>query len=300
MRRDPPLLHDAVLRTLVATGIELSRLTFMASGLEFCVFRASTPRFGEIAVRTPWTRWISNDNDPHLDARMLLAQEAAFLEHVRLQGIPVPAVLACISGAEVDLLITELIRGDGTAPDSLEIGRLAATLHGTSQPAWVPVAQRQLGLVGSLVENLVRRAGVVSRLGGVSLSLPPQDALTDLFANAAKFEALLHMDLRPENLIVRDGKIVALLDWSNALIADPALELARVAEYGGYDERFVEGYGGDLLAERAPALVTAYRLYTAVMLAVVFLSESPDPARSAAAAERAALFAHKLCVDRAE
>lgn len=82
----------------------------------------------------------------------------------------------------------------------------------------------------------------------------------------------------------------AFLDWSNALVGDPDLELCRLAEYApprenGLDlDQVLTGYG-------RPDAVTApwswiYRLDAAVMLAVVFLHEAPDPARAEAQVER--------------
>jgi hypothetical protein len=74
----------------------------------------------------------------------------------------------------------------------------------------------------------------------------------------------------------RHGRIVGLVDWANALIADPALEIARVAESGLRDREFAAGYGINPLAGRPLPVAQIYRLYTATMLAVVFLSEAPD------------------------
>ena len=43
---------------------------------------------------------------------------------------------------------------------------------------------------------------------------------------------LLHMDLRPENILVRSGARPRSSTGLIALIGDPALDLARTAEYG--------------------------------------------------------------------
>jgi aminoglycoside phosphotransferase (APT) family kinase protein len=40
-------------------------------------------------------------------------------------------------------------------------------------------------------------------------------------------ETLLHLDLHPGNVIVRDGKIVAIIDWRNAREGDPRVDIAR-------------------------------------------------------------------------
>jgi len=89
------------------------------------------------------------------------------------------------------------------------------------------------------------------------------------------------MDARQANLLTRAGAVVGIVDWSNALIGDPELELARIAEYGALDSAFLEGYESPGPREMPPQqLELTYRLDAALMLAVVFLSEAPDPERA--------------------
>lgn len=85
------------------------------------------------------------------------------------------------------------------------------------------------------------------------------------------------MAFRPANLLSYQGELKAVVDWTNLLIGDPSLELARIAEYGLLDEGFLSGYGApNPFGHLPPGVETLYRLDTAVMLAVVFLSEAPD------------------------
>lgn len=71
---------------------------------------------------------------------------------------------------------------------------------------------------------------------------------------------------------------MAFLDWSNALIGDPLIEFARIVEYGHKHPKIIEGYGG--YPPHPPVSEIFYRLDTAVMLTVVFLSEAPDPIKA--------------------
>jgi aminoglycoside phosphotransferase (APT) family kinase protein len=98
--------------------------------------------------------------------------------------------------------------------------------------------------------------------------------------------SLLHLDLRAANLLVRRGGIRAVIDWSNSMVGDPALELARTAEYARLAENgldyadFVRGYTTVRPHPvRSAACWELYRLDAAAMLAVVFNSEAPDPVR---------------------
>jgi aminoglycoside phosphotransferase (APT) family kinase protein len=38
--------------------------------------------------------------------------------------------------------------------------------------------------------------------------------------------ALVHADLHPKNLVVRDGRLAAVLDWGDLTLGDPAIDLA--------------------------------------------------------------------------
>jgi hypothetical protein len=78
---------------------------------------------------------------------------------------------------------------------------------------------------------------------------------------------------------VRSGG-VAVQDWSNALIGDPALDLARAAEYGVLTSAALAAYGEpggfSFVPGTPPRLCTG--LDTGVMLSHVFLDGAPDPA----------------------
>ena len=64
------------------------------------------------------------------------------------------------------------------------------------------------------------------------------------------------------------------------------MELARIAEFGDLTAAFVRGYGGNPLLEIEEARALLYRLDAALMLAIVFLSEAPDPVLTGTALDR--------------
>jgi hypothetical protein len=95
--------------------------------------------------------------------------------------------------------------------------------------------------------------------------------------------------------------IAALLDWSNALCGDPVLELARLEEYARMPENGIDPdavRAGYAAVHELPDLNTPtallYRLDAAVMLALVFLSEAPDPKRGPVAATDARILYEEL------
>ena len=59
---------------------------------------------------------------------------------------------------------------------------------------------------------------------------PEHDAALELFAEADTLTgfvpALVHADLGPEHLLVRDGRLAGVIDWADARVGDPALDYA--------------------------------------------------------------------------
>lgn len=250
----------------------VSDLRLLGEGLENRVFRAETAAFGPVAIRVPRQRIYMNDNDQDLDARALLRQEAELARHMRSCGVPVPAVHHLHISDDLDFLVSAYVESDGSAPDPTEMGRITRAIHDCPVPEGLLLVGNGSGSVGGvLAERISRRLRVVERLAGIRLPAPDLSPLCSHMAG----RCILHMDMRPANLLTRGGSIAAVIDWSNALLGDRALELGRIAEYGHLSPAFREGYGS---APPVPTEVELlYRLDTAVMLAVVFLSEAPDP-----------------------
>jgi aminoglycoside phosphotransferase (APT) family kinase protein len=217
-----------------------------------------------------------NANDPPQDSRDLLELEAALARHARAHRLPAPRVHDLVRHDDGDLLISEYIESDGSEVDAAELGGLVRRLHGAPLPACASALPHAAGI---LIERIARRARAVERLTGLALDLPPPERLAGALPPDGEV-SLLHMDVRPDNLLTRGGAVAALVDWANALIGPPLLELARIAEYGALDDRFASGYRLEASATTGPAWAL-YRLDTAVMLAVVFLAEAPDPVRAA-------------------
>lgn len=275
MTADLDQVARAAARVRNALG-PVADLALIGSGLDFYVFRGHLPEHGAVAIRTPRARTFGNDNDPLQDSRELLDLEAALARHARTHRLPAPRVHDLVRHDEGDLLISEYVEGDGSAADAAELGALVRRLHGAPLPTCAPALPHASGV---LIERITRRARAVERRTGLELHLPPPERLAAALPSDDPV-SLLHMDVRPDNLLTRGGAVVALIDWANALIGPPLLELARIAEYGALDDRFASGYRLEASATTEPAW-TLYRLDAAVMLALVFLAEAPDPVRAA-------------------
>ncbi len=258
-------------------------LSVAGAGLNFLVCRAETARFGALALRTPWVATLVNDTDGVLDARRLLRQETALAEYVRARGIPAPATRALHLGDDgVDFLATDFVVGDGSPPAPHAFGALLRAIHALPPPDFALIEGGDAPPHERIAARLGERAVALARLTGEAFPLPTCTEMATMLTPHAAARALLHMDARPANLFTRRGAIVAIIDWGNALVGDPALEVARIAESGNLDDAFLAGYGGDPLGALPPAIQSLYRLDTVVMLALVFLAEAPDPAAARA------------------
>ncbi len=273
------------------TGIEIA-----GAGLQSLVFRADSRAFGPIAIRTPMNRWVTDDNDPCIDSRDLLRQEAALASHMLTFGVPVPRVHGLVIKDDgLDFLVSEYIDHDGTAYDGGQLGELVRLIHECPLPDIRLVAQDSASTEETIALRLNRRLRVIEAASERRLNPPSLDESRTILKGLGDRSSVLHMDLRPENILTSGGNIVGLVDWDNALFGDPALELARMAEYGVLDSDFLYGYGGLNWQTQLPvALNLLLRLDTAVMLAIVFLSEAPDSRRARSAIERLAHLCRAL------
>lgn len=286
-------LQEQLTRHYPAWGVQT--LTIAGAGLNFLVCRAETVPFGPVALRVPWMRMLVNDTDGTLDARRLLEQEAALTAHVGRHGVAVPAIYALHLGADgYDFLASESMVGDASAPDPEAFGQLMRAIHTLPVPEMTLIEGGGGPCHERIAARLTERAAAFARLTGAALPLPSREVLSDALTPRGAQRAILHMDARPANLFTRRGEIVAIADWGNALFGDPALELARIAESGYLSDRFIVGYGGDLLAAISPQVATIYRLDTVVMLALVFITEAPDPEAARTMIARAQMLAEGL------
>jgi aminoglycoside phosphotransferase (APT) family kinase protein len=245
------------------------------AGLTCHVYRVETRALGPLAVRVPHVRWIADGNNVGQDAWDLLRQEAALTEHARAHGVPCPRLHDLRLGGALDYLATDYAADDGGEIADESIGGLVARIHAVPPPGLALAEQGDLDAAALVGGRLRHRFGVVQTLTGNALREPDWERVDELLAWPGE-RRLLHMDVRRVNLRGVAGRVTAVFDWANAVVADAALELARIAEFGGLSERFLDAYGRAAWEAPPPAVRTLYRLDTAVMLCVVFLHELED------------------------
>jgi hypothetical protein len=226
----------------------------------------------------------------------------------------VPEVFAAHAvGTGAGFTIAQYVESDDSELPDDEFGRLIRAIHEIPAPPLDLVCMQSRDEADQVLAE--RIGDRLKKLAAVTeLDAPFPDIRAALGADRGDGlpRRLLHMDLRKENILVRGGRPVAILDWSNALIGDPALDLARAAEYGSLTPAALAAYGDagsftmsslsplgplgplgplDSLGAQGPlralgplgALTprqAVYRLDTAVMLSHVFLDGAPDQAKA--------------------
>lgn len=267
----------------VVTSLEkqlgVSGIEKIANGNEFFIFRANLAS-GPVVVKVPKDKIFSNVNDAHIDSQDLLDQEYKLTRYVHEHGIKQVAMPEQeLKAAGFGALVIDYIPSDDSKPNQFELGQLLANIHSIEPPFDIRLSAQEDSDSPELVANrLDRRWQELNNLVNDLPSFPPKEQILSSLETTRSTKKLLHMDFREANFRTQDGHILAVLDWSNALIGHPALELARAAETGETGEEFLKGYASVTpLPTVSPLIETIFRLDTATMLALVFLSEDPDP-----------------------
>jgi aminoglycoside phosphotransferase (APT) family kinase protein len=280
------LRHTQLIEILRGQYSELgvTGLRPVGEGMDAKVYRADSPALGPVAIKVPHARWVSSGNEPRLDTRTLLRQEQQLSVHLRACDLPAPEVFVLHTGdTDVDFLISEFIASDGSELPDVEFGHLIRAVHDLPVPAIDLVAGKPSPSTDQvLAERITQRLAKLAAITGLPGGIPDIGAALSADRKDDAPRSLLHMDLRPANILARSGHPVALLDWSNALIGDPALDLARAAEYGSLTAGALTAYGNCGAFSMTPATPRQiiYRLDTAVMLSHVFLNGAPDQAQA--------------------
>jgi Ser/Thr protein kinase RdoA (MazF antagonist) len=273
----------------------LSKVELVGEGVEFVVYKAWSAKHGQVALRVPKCQVYHNVNDPNIESKDLVRQELQvyeLLQNVRL-AVPVPKPFEYLECAEYPAMLCEYMEDDGSEASSAEMGRVAALIHMTSVPdGWIkpnPVAQEGIETVDALVQRIERRFQelVAKEPGAAAWAVRRPTLERAAYGLREHSPTILHMDFRSVNLRVREGRIIGVIDWSNALVGPAAIDYFRIMEIGGVDNTFATGYR----QIRAPPLVSYeeemfLRLDAALMLALVFISEAPDPERRPGAVRR--------------
>ncbi|MGJ3192095.1 phosphotransferase family protein [Paenarthrobacter sp. FR1] len=251
------------------------------AGTEF-VFYEATLGGNREGYRIPRSVEFNTANNRGVTARSLQDQEMALARWAADNGIPTAGIVDMVEQNGSPVLILEVVDDDGSELSSATLGSVVAAMHRRPCPDITLVAQDGVPLAARLLHRLEGRYGEL-RQRHVLPVLPDSAALLATLESNTSAPRLTHLDLRRQNVRVRRGEPTSIFDWSNALVAPPELELARLEEYSIIEENginfsaFLDGYaqgGGSI--DVGSASWPLLRLDAAVMLAAVFDSVAPN------------------------
>ena len=273
-------------------GIRVQSIVPFQEGAEFAVFRAVIGAGIKVVLKTAPREDLGNANDPSCSARALLSQEEHLSRYVRSRGIPVPATYGLLTEGPYPCLIQEFVEHDETCEVSDDhLAYLLSRIHACTAPRTL-VAHEGLPFASCIARRITRRAHELEKATGVSLAVPDTTRTESVLNLRGYRPSLLHMDFRPPNILATPGSVRAIIDWSNALMGDPALEFARIAEWWRPCTRLRVAYEdicGPLPTPRIVDLL--YRLDAALVLGLLHSTERPDPEAVKAAMLRATTLA---------
>lgn len=125
-------------------------------------------------------------------------------------------------------LVGEPAADDLSEDGGEDLGRFLAALHR------FPV-ERARGLGVPYLDPAAWRAHFESFCGDLRRRVLPllahdeRERAEELFADVPGLDfepVLVHGDLGPEHVLIRDGRVVGVIDWSDARVGDPALDFA--------------------------------------------------------------------------
>jgi hygromycin-B 7''-O-kinase len=181
-------------------------------------------------------------------------KEVFLLELVReTTSLPVPDV---VDTSEGYLVMTRLPGRPARFSDvdqlavSSELGALLRELHTITFDSFGYIETRVTSPVPTNLEYMRRRVERKVKSGPPALREPLERHFAEREEAFAGCETavLCHNDAHDANVLVQDGAITGLIDWENAVAADPIFDLAKAWAFsdGRSDETLealIEGYG---------------------------------------------------------
>lgn len=163
---------------------------------------------GALEVEARWLGWVAGVSPLAVPEVVALGKPGA--------GYPWPwAVLRWIAGRDALVAPVE----DLAAAEAL--ARFVQALRGAPVPQGLPFRRDGLQSRDGFLRQMILRitdeadAGDITRAWEAALALPAWEGVP----------LVVHADLHPLNLIVRDGALAAAIDWGGLGAGDPALDL---------------------------------------------------------------------------
>ncbi|MBM9502383.1 aminoglycoside phosphotransferase family protein [Leptospira sp. 201903071] len=265
----PTYLHNNL------SHISQSSIKLSNQGMDCFVFKAESAQWGSIAIKVPRALRFSNDNDITITSDKIIKQEFEMLCWLEKYNIKVPKPLFYDENqGSFSVLITEYIEYDQSKLERDKFKTLLDEIYDLPIPSIDLIAMEGMDFPYVLSERIKRRFASVK---SIFPDLDPLKIDIDRFLFENKFQqSLLHMDLRDSNLLVKDGKLRAVIDWTNALVGDRNLEIVRLIEMTSMEETLRTDLENRFLSQCDPMLLLIYKLDVLLMMTILFSLEIPD------------------------
>lgn len=141
-------------------------------------------------------------------------REALAMGAAGAAGLPVPAVLATGEIEDRRVLLISLVPG-ATVAAALEEAERAFALGET------------LGTLLGRLNAIAAPADLAPRDAWLDRAGPALAPLRGRLAAMPNADRLLHLDYHPENVLLSEGEVTGIIDWTNALAGPPHIDLGR-------------------------------------------------------------------------
>lgn len=258
--------------------VEIVGADYLTSGVDADIFILHGAGGERYALKKSRDNFFDNANDINQDDAQLFRQEAEF---ARLMNgfdleLKTPEIIYC----HTDFLVMEYIEDDGRAIAVDECVNLLSQLHASTRN--IPLSLLPISHEGhedvaqALADRMLRRIDNLHRFLKIDFTWLNKQMIIEAVQSDENKKCLLHMDFRHNNLL-QNCKGIYVIDWANALVGSPLLEIARLEVYGELTTDLQAQY----LAHNPEIIFnqTAYNIYlldTAIMMNLVFLSSAPN------------------------
>ncbi|MBD7936956.1 aminoglycoside phosphotransferase family protein [Cytobacillus sp. Sa5YUA1] len=249
---------------------QLEDISFIGRGVVNAVYLIQDRLKGKFAVRTPWQ--IEGES-----GEISLKKEYQLSKHCYAHGFPVAKVYQLYIGENINFLLSEYISGQHDNYRSDQIGEKINELHQLPVEGLSIIDQHNQSLPNIISTRIVDRLHQVNTLLSAEFTVPNKAEIEKILNTSTNPNVLMHLDVRPPNIFTENGRLRAFIDWDNAFIGDPIMELTRIFESKELDEKeFMKGYGESLLEQTDSLIQNIYRLDTTLMLSLLFAIDLKD------------------------
>lgn len=255
---------------------------YFKSGVDADIFKLIDANGKAYALKKSRANFFDNANDINQDDAALFRQEAAFAKLLQQANtiLNAPKTIFCHD----EFLLMDFIQDDGANIHENTIINLLSQLHQSTKNQnfnFLPISHEgHKNVANALADRMMRRVKNLKTFIDIDFSWLSKNMILTTLNTDKNPTSLLHMDIRRNNLLNNNHKL-HLIDWANALIGSPLLELARLEIYNEFKPTLFNNY-----LQNNPQIYPnqdAYQIYqldTSIMLNLVFLSSAPNKKQS--------------------